>query len=369
MAFAGEVIFQRIFDLGGTLHMPQARKCLGDLAALGRGVQPSRAAPEYMNYTAPIAIDLTSLHLDLVDEDGRPAQVSARLYEVGALAIMLRLTAREERLMDLSRYPTMPLYRNGQAVKRQQISGLILETLKPLLRPAMDEVFDVPIEPEPYTTYVLTETTAPAETLFKEQRAQIAALLISEPYPDKLSSSEIDDTLKNWTSYYKEDLVAADWDAAFMVEPSGQYDDILYIFEVANLQLLALRKYDVYLDQTLDKGYDEYDRLSKGPPVSTGSARDMVRELSEVRMDLAKVTDEVANTAKFFGDWYGARVYMGLAGKLHIADYHRIVEEKLATLNELYQSVLAEIDRRQSLVLEITVILLIVIEVAIALWH
>src|SRR5205807_10261030 len=112
-----------------------------------------------------------------------------------------------------------------------------------------------------------------------------------------------------------------------------------YIFEVANLQLLALRKYDAYLDATLDRGYEEYNRLAVGPPVSTGTARQMVRELSEVRMDLAKVTDEVANTAKFFGDWYGARVYMGLALKLHINDYHKIVEEKLATLNELYQSV------------------------------
>ena len=367
MPLIGEVIFQRIFDLGGTLHMHLARKNLGEMAKTAR-VQPSRAAPEYMSFAAPIPIDLASLNLDIVDADGRPMVIQARLYEVGALAISLRIPVRAEKVNDLARYPTLPLYRHGQAIKRSQISALILDTLKPLLIPAMDEVFDVPVEPEPYTTYVLTEAPGGAETMFREQRAQIAGLLISEPYPEKLSTSEIDDTLKNWTSYYREDLVAADWDAAFMIEPSGQYEDILYIFEVANLQLLALRKYDLYLDATLDKGYEEYTRLSKGPPVSTGSAREMVRELSEVRMDLAKVTDEVANTAKFFGDWYGARVYMGLAGKLHIGDYHRIVEEKLATLNDLYQSVLAEIDRRQNLVLEITVIVLIVIEVAVALW-
>jgi uncharacterized Rmd1/YagE family protein len=95
----------------------------------------------------------------------------------------------------------------------------------------------------------------------------------------------------------------------------------------------------------------------------------MVRELSAVRMDLAKVTDEVANTAKFFGDWYIARVYIGLAGKLHIADYHKVVEEKLATLNDLYQSVLSEIDRRQNLLLEITVVVLIAVELAAAFWN
>ena len=367
MPFSGEVVFLRIFDLGGTLDLSRARKGLGDMAVLSR-VHPSRAAPEYMSFAAPIPIDLSSLNLELTDEDGKPAAISARLYEVGAVAIMLRLQLRGEKIMDLARYQNMQLYSQGKPVKRPQLAAQVVETLKPLLRPALVDVFDVPIESEPYTAYVLTEAPDGAETLFREQRAQIAALLISEPFPEKLAPSEVEDTLKNWTSYYREDLVAADWDAAFMVEPSGQYEDILYIFEVANLQLLALRKYDLYLDATLDRGYAEYNRLSVGPPVSTGSAREMVRELSEVRMDLAKVTDEVANTAKFFGDWYVARVYMGLAAKLHISDYHRIVEEKLATLNELYQSVLAEIDRRQALVLEITVVVLIVIEVALALF-
>jgi len=122
-----------------------------------------------------------------------------------------------------------------------------------------------------------------------------------------------------------------------------------------------------YLDNTLEKGYDDFERLTKGPPIWTGRAREMVRELSEVRMDLAQVTDEVANTAKFFGDWYTARVYMGLAEKLHIADYHKIVEEKLATLNDLYQSVSNEIISRQNLVLEATIVLLIVFEVVMAL--
>jgi hypothetical protein len=367
MPLSGEVIFLRIFDLGGTLDLNRARKSLGDMAALSQ-VHPSKAAPEYMSFAAPIPINLSSLNLELTDDEGKQASISARLYEVGALAITLRVQIRGETLMDLARYHSAQLYSQEKPVKRQQVSTRVLETLKPLLRSALVDVFDVPVESEPYTTYVLTETPQSAETLFREQRAQIAGLLISEPYPEKLAPSEIEDTLKNWTSYYREDLVAADWDAAFMVEPSGQYEDILYIFEVANLQLLALRKYDLYLDATLDRGYAEYNRLSVGPPVSTGSAREMVRELSEVRMDLAKVTDEVANTAKFFGDWYGARVYMGLAAKLHINDYHKIVEEKLATLNELYQSVLAEIDRRQALALEVTVVVLIVIEVALALF-
>jgi len=141
------------------------------------------------------------------------------------------------------------------------------------------------------------------------------------------------------------------------------------VFAVANLQLLMLRKYDKYLDMTLDRGYADFERLHKHLPLFFGRLREMVRELAEVRMDMAKVTDELENTAKFFGDWYVARVYMGLALRLHLGDYEKSVDGKLETLNDLYQSVLAETQTRQNLVLEWAIVLLIVFEVIMAFWR
>ena len=366
MSVAGEVIVMRVFDLGATLHMNKAREALGPMAA-AQAVQSPRAAPEYVSYAAPIPLDLSGLKLELASEAAVPVSLSARLYEVGALAISLRLQARCERLSDLARIQAAPLKLNGLAVRRSEIFTRVVEAVRDRVKPAVDEVFDVPVEAEPYTAYCLTEVPGGAEKLFRDGRAQMAGLLIGDSQPERLSSGEIEDTLRNSHSYYRDDLVIADWDAAIIVEPSGQYEDILYVCEVANLQLLALRKYDAYLDSTLEKGYDDFERMAKGPPIYVGRAREMVRELSEVRMDLAQVTDEVANTAKFFGDWYAARVYMGLAEKLHIADYHKVVEEKLATLNDLYQSVSTEIISRQNLLLEATIVLLIVFEVVMAL--
>lgn len=368
MAIAGEVVLQRVFDLGGTLHMQKARQILGPMAEFN-AVQPVRAAPEYVSFAAPIPLNLASLDLRVSTGNNTPVVLSARLYEVGALAIMIRLSVKAENLNDLAGFASMPLFLNGKHEKRSHIFAKVVDAIRPAVVSAFDEVFDVPVDAENFTAYCLKEVSGGAEYIFSAERAQIAGLLIGEPHPEKLAPSEVEDTLRNWHSYYREDLVVADWDAAFVVEPSGQYEDLLYIFEVANLQLLALRKYDIYLDATLDRGYEEFERLSKGPPIFTGRARAMVRELSSIRMDLAKVTDEVANTAKFFGDWHIARVYMGLAEKLHIGDYHKIVEEKLATLNELYQSVLAEIDRRQNLALEVMILVLIIFEVGMAIWR
>ena len=368
MPVVGEVIYQRVFDLGATLNMQKVREILGEMAVFG-AVQPSRSAPEYVSFAAPIPLNLSSLNMDLKTEQGAPVMLSARLYEVGALGVMLRFQVKTENLLELARLQNSNVYMRGELVRRAQVFAAVFDAIKPKVFSAYDEVFDVPVEAESYTAYCLTEVPGGVEYAFREERANIAALLTGEPHPDRLSDMEVEDTLKNWLSYYKDDILVADWDAAFLVEPAAQYEDALYIFEVANLQLLELRKYDLYLDQTLERGYDEFERLAKGPPIYTGSAREMVRELNEVRMDLAKVTDEVANTAKFFGDWYAAKVYLGLADRLHINDYHKTVEEKLATLNDLYHSVLAEMTTRQNLVLEGTIVLLIVFEVVMALFR
>jgi hypothetical protein len=365
MPVVGEVIYQRVFDLGGTLNMPKVREILGEMAVVG-AVLPSRAVPEYVSFAAPIPLNLSSLGMDLKTEQGASVNLSARLYEVGALGVMLRFPIKAENLLELAGMHNANVNMRGELVRRAQVFAAVIDAIKPKVHPAHDEVFDVPVEAESYTAYCLTEVPGGAQNAFRDERAQIAALLTGEPHPDRLSAMEIEDTLKNWSTYYKDDILVADWDAAFLVEPAAQYEDALYIFEVANMQLLALRKYDLYLDQTLERGYEEFERLSKGPPIYTGRTREMVRDLNEVRMDLAKVTDEVANTAKFFGDWYAAKVYLGLAVRLHINDYHKTVEEKLATLNDLYHSVLAEMTTRQNLVLETMIVLLIIFEVAMA---
>jgi len=368
MSMTGEVVFQRIFNLRGTIDMKKVRDLLADMVDAGT-VQTKHATPEYVSFAAPLALNLSGLNLELKLDDGTPVGISARLYEVGALALMIRVPAHGEKLSELGRYAALPVSCQGTPSRRSKIFALVLEKLSPRIEPAFDEIFDVPVDPESYTAYCLSEVPGGAAYALGAERAQVAGLLIGEAQYDRLGSMEIEDTLRNWTNYFRDDLVVADWDAGVIIEPDGQYEDILYIFEVANLQLLALRKYDRYLDIILDKGYDEYERMSKGPMIFTKRARDMVRELSEVRMDLAKVTDEIANTAKFFGDWYIARVYMGLASKLHISDYHKTVEEKLATLNDLYQSVLSEINGRQMLILEAMIVLLIIFEVGMAFYR
>jgi len=97
-----------------------------------------------------------------------------------------------------------------------------------------------------------------------------------------------------------------------------------------------------------------YWRLKTGP---------VQNELREIRIDLARLSDELSNITKFFGDWHLARIYQGLSQRLHLGDWHHTIDEKLKTLDNLYQLLRSDMINRWMLVLEMTIVLLFVLDI------
>ena len=87
-----------------------------------------------------------------------------------------------------------------------------------------------------------------------------------------------------------------------------------------------------------------------------------MRELREIRIDLAHFSDELSNITKFFGDWHLARIYENISARFHLSDWHRTIDEKLKTLDNLYQLLSQDRTNRWMLTLEVTIVLLFVID-------
>jgi hypothetical protein len=85
----------------------------------------------------------------------------------------------------------------------------------------------------------------------------------------------------------------------------------------------------------------------------------------ELRVDLTRVSDELLNISKFFGDWHLARLYEHVAARFHLADWHRTVDEKLRNLDGLYQLLQHDYNNRWMLILEVTIVLLFVLDLVI----
>jgi hypothetical protein len=93
-----------------------------------------------------------------------------------------------------------------------------------------------------------------------------------------------------------------------------------------------------------------------------GGSADVMRELREIRIDLARFSDELSNITKFYGDWHLARIYQTISARFHLADWHRTIDEKLKTLDDLYQLLNQDRISRWMLTLEITIVLLFVVD-------
>ena len=160
-------------------------------------------------------------------------------------------------------------------------------------------------------------------------------------------------------SYYEDDIVVVDWDAALLVDAPQDFDETLYILELANLQLAELEAYDRLLDEALERSYRD---LGERP---LRSRRNTMRELREIRIDLARFNDELSNITKFFGDWHLARIYEKISARFHLAEWHRTVDGKLKTLDELYQILKHDQNNRVMVWLEVGIVLLFIIDLVV----
>ncbi len=206
-----------------------------------------------------------------------------------------------------------------------------------------------------------------AEDWLDANRRQVAALLTEEPDVSHLSDQEADESTSRYLSYYDHDLVVVDWDAALIIDEPRYIEEMVYLMELSNLQLAELEAYDRLLDIVIDRAYR--DLASASPRHRLGTLRrwtgaSTLKDLREIRIDLARLSDELSNITKFFGDWHLARIYQALSSRFHLADWHKTIDEKLKTLDDLYQLLQSDRNNRTMLSLEITIVLLFVVDLA-----
>jgi hypothetical protein len=221
-------------------------------------------------------------------------------------------------------------------------------------------------EEEAYTAFCIESplgaedgTPVNAEHWWRANRRAVASLLTQEPDADHLSKQEADESTGRYLTYYEHDLVVVDWDAALIIDNKQHFDETLYVMELANLQLAELEAYDRILDDSLERSYRDLS------PRSGRGRTNMLRELRELRIDLARFSDELSNITKFFGDWHLARIYENISARFHLGDWHRTIDGKLKTLDDLYQLLNHDRTNRWMLILEVTIVFLFVIDLVI----
>jgi hypothetical protein len=292
-----------------------------------------------------------------------------KIFSVGAISITFKVPFAVEDLSELVRYHDLR-FTTGATIYDEALATA--EEVRKELLPRLSRPVERLADEEAYTVFCITSPVAgdggegqAAEAWLGKHRREVAALLTEEPDLAHLSEQEAEESTSRYLSYYDRDLVVIDWDAALIVDEAKYVDEMVYLLELANLQLAELEAYDRLLDNVIDRAYR--DLAPRG--IASGFRRPRrwtgaktLTDLREIRIDLARLSDELSNITKFFGDWHLARSYQAVAARFHLADWHKTIDEKLKTLDDLYQLLQADRNHRTMVILEVTIVLLFVLD-------
>lgn len=358
--YGGEVVYIYAFDVAYDTARKPIRELLGQPVAQF-AMDASKRSPRQLFFYKPQMVRLPPM--ERIGPLG-PVRVERviKLLPVGAISITVRVPFAVNHFEELVAFHDLQ-FSNGSVYDdvRRLAQDVTAELRGHLIRPQPQLA-----EEEAYTVFCLASPMLDgqnqpmnAEQWFETHRLQVAALLTQEEQVERLSRQEAEESTARYLSYYDNDLVVVDWDAALLVDEPRDFDETLYIMELANLQLAELEAYDRLLDDALERSYRD---LGERPLRARSHT---MRELREIRIDMARFNDELSNTTKFFGDWHLARIYEKISSRFHLADWHRTIDGKLKTLDDLYQILKHDQNNRVMLWLEIAIVLLFVIDLVI----
>ncbi len=310
------------------------------------------ASSEFIQYpVAPLIVRLPDL-----EEYG--ASVRAKIFDFGVVSI--RISVRYEGewtgFADLGR-------RLRGDLRFETLARATLEDVLTEIRPALVEPHNVLVEDYFVFDVARFEPQIDARQLTNSFAGDLAKLLLFEVEP--LETRQQDEALRVALSYFPDDLVVVQWDAAFVYDRPDGAEAIIDILEYANAQLVEFRTYDARLDDELDAiyalqpGRHERRHLRGRAPAERA---DRVRFLL---VDILELTDRTANALKVIGDAYYARLYRAAAGRLGLADWQAQIDAKLRSVSEIYRVLQDQAQYARSEFLEIVIIVLIAIEAVI----
>ena len=175
------------------------------------------------------------------------------------------------------------------------------------------------------------------------------------------------ESLRLQRSFESTDLAVIDWDAALVVDLSGYTEDVLYVLELANLQVRRVPH-----DGPEARPPSEPSLRRPGAPPRhrpcSASPTPCWRTLRRYRVDVTQLADQVTHITKFIGDWYLARVYLTARERFHLDQWRASVEQRLAQLDRLYSVLHGEVNEKRMLWMEAAIVVLFIIDLAAIFW-
>lgn len=343
-------------DIGDEIDLDRARLILQ--GAPGQLPRRRRTPGSFGYRPAPIRVELDPDGIKLPGEWAflRPPRSELTLFDFGAISFTVRFPVQTT--------PGELLALAGSLAEPAPLTDAARRLLAPWLERIRPAVYDFAVSDmsEEYIVFQLWEPHVP---WLENHAPWIAGLVRLESEP--LSADEVREATRLSLSYTPNDLVVLDWAAGVIADP--ECADTLEIIEFANVQLLEFRHIDDRLDDRLEAAYRliRPERRRRRPPFRWRLHGDAVRQIRELEIEATSLFERVDNSLKLIGDYYLARVFEVAGARFHLRGWQQSIRRKLETVGDVYDLLVQQAGGQRTEALEITVVILIALEIALAL--
>jgi len=354
---AGEIRLFYLFDVAETIDLATIPNLIGGPAVAAR-LAPKPPTPAYVRYDKP-PLSFDGDAFGVPEIDGFRARVRVYDYRVISLALTQPFAGSWSELVALGQ----TLIEN---VDIEQHAEHACHVIVNRLRRALVGYREAFLG-EDYLVYVVNELDQPlsGEELATTRGEDIAVMLRGERQP--LAEQEKAAILRHRISYLVDDLVIPTWNGALVYDTPGGAQAALEIMEFANSQLLEFRYYDQLLDSQLAQIYARLQRPPWYEEWIGSRYTAAARQVHSLFIDVNELTDRTENALKFVGDIYAARLFALVADRLGLDRWKANVKEKLETLDDVYRFAVEHSSMSRGQFLELTVIVILVLELILVL--
>jgi len=344
----GNLMVYYCFDIANEIKLDKVEKVFGKKPETSELVV-ERLTPEYIRHRVPPLL----VRMGKVKIGKTEFIVKAKIYDFGVVTIIFvsKLRGKLNDLKKLSQKIASSKVLPKEARK-------FLEKIKQEIEPSMER-HKIQVE-EFFEDFLIFKVNkfyqkTKIPDLLKDHGKNIAKALRCDA--GNLSENEIQDAIKNPLSYYEDDLVVVDWNAAFIYDKKESYD-LIDVLEYALIESLELRTYDTVLDIVLEKAYTDISNIKK---FSLYPHSKTISYLTEVKVEISDIIEKVSNLIKLIGDVYLAKVYASASERFYMNEWRKSVEKKLDTIESIYSTISGRTWDRRLLLVEVFMTALFVV--------
>ncbi|HEX4681313.1 MAG TPA: hypothetical protein VH277_01320 [Gemmatimonadaceae bacterium] len=352
----GSATAYRLYDVGYGIELDRAGALVGE-ATRGRS-RPARSEAQTFQIRPPLSVSLGERVITIGGESWS-AVLSAHLFDFGVCSMRLTVpSARTDSWDAFARFGTDFDMAPGVAPLLDGELTALLARIAPAVERA-----DIQAVVEDYVVYRVESLTDDRGALVAHSSLadeDLVPLLLRETRPLSLLARR--ELLANRFSFYANDLAVLTWDNALVIEPRPEDEDIEFVLEFANAQLLELRVYDAQLDAQLPALYDRIAARRQRLRYFTRAYRPLMADLQTRVAEVTEIVERAENAFKVTDDVYLARVYAAALDIFRERAWRSGIDRKLQIFRDTYTMLNAEAQVSRAELMEIIVVLLIAAE-------